>query len=119
MAVVHGLPAHPVASGMVAATIDMARRLLAQSEVCARTFAAQAQANDSTLQTALAYLDLLRAEQEVAIAREAQENTLKLQKLTAVYAKSGQGQQADDDRALRIRLASWQEGYDRVALWPP
>jgi outer membrane protein TolC len=73
---------------------------IAQSEVCARTFAAQAQANDSTLQTALAYLDLLRAEQDVAIAREAQENTLKLQKLTAAYAKSGQGQQADDDRAL-------------------
>jgi outer membrane protein TolC len=73
---------------------------IAASEVSARTFAAQAQANDSMLQTALAYLDLLRAEQDVAIAREAQENTLKLQKLTAAYAKSGQGQQADDDRAL-------------------
>lgn len=72
---------------------------IAQSEICARSFAARAQANDTLLQTAIAYLDLLRAEQESAIAQESQENTLKLQRLTAAYAKSGQGLQSDDDRA--------------------
>lgn len=87
---------------------------IAASEVAARTFAAQAQANDSTLQTALAYLDLLRAEQDIAIARETQENTLKLQKLTAAYAKSGQGQQADDDRAL-AELALRESDLERAS----
>lgn len=86
---------------------------IAQSEICARTFAAQAQANDSTLQTALAYLELLRAEQDVAIAREARDNTLKLQKLTATYAKSGQGQQADDDRA-RAELSLRENDLERA-----
>jgi outer membrane protein TolC len=95
---------------------------IAQSEICARTFAAQAQANDSTLQTALAYLDLLRAEQDVAIAREAHDNTLKLQKLTAAYAKSGQGQQADDDRAraeLSLRENDLERASESVQVTPP
>ncbi|MCE9524635.1 MAG: TolC family protein [Planctomycetales bacterium] len=95
-----GSPAVPGLLAQFHLTDAIHQPRIAASEVAARTFAAQAQANDSTLQTALAYLDLLRAEQDVAIAREAQENTLKLQKLTAAYAKSGQGQQADDDRAL-------------------
>lgn len=85
---------------------------IAASEICARTFAAQAQANDTLLQTAIAYLDLLRAEQEVAIAREAQENTQRLQKLTAAYAKSGQGLESDDDRA-RAELALRENDLER------
>ena len=109
-----GSPAVPGLLAQFHVTDAIHQPRIAASEVCARTFAAQAQANDSTLQTALAYLELLRAEQDVAIAHEAQENTLKLQKLTATYAKSGQGQQADDDRA-RAELSLRENDLERAS----
>jgi outer membrane protein TolC len=72
---------------------------IAQQVVCARNFAAQAQANDSLLQTALAYIELLRAEQELAIARETVEHSQALAQVTRSFAQTGQGLQSDDDRA--------------------
>ena len=72
---------------------------IAQQVVCARNWAAQAEANDALLETALAYIELLRAEQDLAIADETVENARALSKLTHSYATTGQGLQADDDRA--------------------
>jgi len=114
-----GSPAIPGVAAQFHLTDAIHQPRIAASEVCARTFAAQAQANDATLQTALAYVELLRAEHEVAIAREAQENSQKLQKLTAAYAASGQGQQADDDRAraeLSLREDDWERAKEGVQV---
>ena len=47
----------------------------------------------------MAYLDLLRAFQQQAIAQETLNHTERLAELTAAFARSGQGNQADADRA--------------------
>jgi outer membrane protein TolC len=65
----------------------------------AREASAQATANDMLLQAALAYLELLRAAQDHAIAGEIYDHAKKLADLTEAYAKSGQGLEADFDRA--------------------
>ena len=55
--------------------------------------------NDLLLFVAVAYLDLLRAFQQQAIAQETLDHTERLAELTAAFARSGQGNQADADRA--------------------
>lgn len=55
--------------------------------------------NDLLLDTSLAYLQLLRSKQEEVIARETLQNAKHLAELTASFADSGQGPQADADRA--------------------
>ncbi len=64
----------------------------------ARDAAAEATTNDTLLATALAYLDLLRTAQQLRIAEETRANAQKLADLTATFARSGQGSQADADR---------------------
>ncbi len=64
----------------------------------ARQYRANAVYNDQLLEVALAYLELLSAEQAVQIVRETQRNTEGLAKLTADYARAGQGLQSDADR---------------------
>lgn len=61
--------------------------------------------NDTLLETAAAYLALQRAHALVAIAREAVSNAGELARLTENFARSGQGLQADADRA-RAELQS-------------
>jgi outer membrane protein TolC len=75
--------------------------LAAQQRVGARKEAAAAQRNDTLLAVSLAYLDLLRALQDVAIANELYDKMHMLSEITESYAKSGQGLQADADR-LRV-----------------
>ena len=65
----------------------------------ARQSATQAATNDTLLATALAYLDLLRAIQQVRIAEATRDNAQNLADLTATFARTGQGPQADADRA--------------------
>ncbi len=65
----------------------------------ARSHAVGAATNDALLDGALAYLELLRAEQLRAVANETLANATQLAKLTATFADSGQGPQADADRA--------------------
>ena len=55
--------------------------------------------NDTLLATTLAYFDLLQANSLVAVAEEAVVNTEELVLLTQDFARSGQGLQADADRA--------------------
>ncbi len=65
----------------------------------ARSHAVDAALNDALLDGALAYLELLRAEQLRAVVDETLANAIQLAKLTATFAAAGQGPQADADRA--------------------
>jgi len=73
---------------------------IAQLTAAARKSAAEATTNDALLAAALAHLELLRAGQDLAIAREATQHTQDLVDLTDNYAKSGKGTEADHDRAM-------------------
>jgi outer membrane protein TolC len=63
--------------------------------------------NDTLLATALAYLDLVRAYAELNVAEEAVTHAEELARITEDFARSGQGLQADADRAA-AELASRQ-----------
>jgi outer membrane protein TolC len=60
--------------------------------------------NDTLLQVSQGYLELLRAEQERAIADEVYAKAKQLADITSAYARTGQGLASDDDRA-RVELA--------------
>ncbi len=77
--------------------------LAAQQFVAARQRAAVAATNDALLNVSLAYLELLRANQELAIAVEIRGNTQQLADVTEQYARTGEGLQADADR-LQVEL---------------
>jgi outer membrane protein TolC len=72
--------------------------------VSAKRHAATAATHDILLSAALAYLDLLRAFQQQSIAEETLNNTGQLAALTAAFARTGQGNQADADR-MQTELA--------------
>jgi outer membrane protein TolC len=74
--------------------------LVAQQGANAKRFAAGAATNDILLKVSLAYVELLRASADRAIARETRENAQQLADLTAAYARSGQGLQSDADRTM-------------------
>ena len=65
----------------------------------AQNAAATAVTNDTLLATALAHLELLRATQQLRIAEDTHGNAEKLASLTDTFARTGQGPQADADRA--------------------
>lgn len=71
---------------------------IAEQAAASRKSGAQAVVNELLRDTAWAYLDLLGAEQELAIARETLANTEKLANLTELYARTGEGTEADNDR---------------------
>ena len=81
---------------------------IAEHQASSRQFAAAAARNDVLRDAAIAYLELLRAEQGTAIAQEVLENTKKLAELTRQYAESGQGLQADHQR-MQAELALREE----------
>lgn len=60
---------------------------IAGHQAASRQFAAAAARNDVLRDAAIAYLELLRAEQGVMISVEALDNTKKLAELTRQYAK--------------------------------
>ncbi len=65
----------------------------------ARSHAVDAALNDTLLDGALAYLELLRAEQLRAVADETLAHAEELAELTTKFANAGQGPRADADRA--------------------
>ncbi len=65
----------------------------------ARSHAVDAAVNDTLLEGALAYLELLKSEQLRAVANETLINANELAELTRTFADTGQGPQADADRA--------------------
>lgn len=92
---------------------------VARKTAWARGHAANATMNQQLLTVALAYLELLDAEQDLKIIQQSQLNASAVAKLTGDFAAAGQGLQADADRLeteLRMienRLAS---GRERVSV---
>ncbi|MEY4179736.1 MAG: hypothetical protein RLY70_3310 [Planctomycetota bacterium] len=72
---------------------------IASQTAAARQAGAESAANNMLLEAALAYGELLRAEQERAAWRELTAHAERLVELTESYAKTGQGLAADFDRA--------------------
>ncbi len=72
---------------------------IANRAAAARDAAVRTTINDLLLDTALAYLELLRAHQSRAIAVDIREHAERLATATADFAKSGAGNEADADRA--------------------
>ncbi|MBI3863802.1 MAG: TolC family protein [Planctomycetia bacterium] len=92
---------------------------IAAQTAASRQAAATAANNDALLDAALAYLELLRAEQDVAIARDARDHTRQLANLTGAYAQAGKGTEADHDRAqaeLALRENDLVRSHEAVAV---
>jgi outer membrane protein TolC len=93
--------------------------LAAQQAVGARQAAVGATLNDTLLRVALAYLELLRAREELAIAQETQDHAQKLTDVTATYANAGQGLRSDADRAtteLSLRKNNVARAQESLAI---
>ena len=92
----------PEVTGVVASfhlTDAVFQPRIANRVAAAAQEASRATTNDVLLDTALGYLRLLEATEQKAIAEETLDNTQNLADLTATFAESGQGSQADADRA--------------------
>jgi outer membrane protein TolC len=119
-AVGSGAPAIPGVTAKFGLTDAIFQPRIAGQEVAARRQAAAAKCNDLLLYVAVAYLDLLRAFQQQAIAQETLCHTQQLADMTAAFARTGQGNQADADRArtelaLRRNLVAQAAAQCRVA----
>ena len=73
--------------------------LITRQRVVTSDAAAIATRNDVLLRVCLAYLALLRGEARQAISKKNREEAAEVARLTAEYARSGQGRLADADRA--------------------
>jgi outer membrane protein TolC len=73
--------------------------LAAEQAADARRGAVGATLNDTWLQVALTYLDLLRAQQELAIAEETRAHAEELARVCRDYSEAGEGLWSDADRA--------------------
>ncbi len=71
---------------------------IANHQAASRQFGAIASRNDVLRDAAVAYLELVRAEHGMAIARQALKNTETLADITRQYSETGQGLQADFQR---------------------
>jgi len=72
---------------------------IAASAAQARSWGAQQSSSNEMLESAVLYLELLRAEEEAEISREVLAHTKRLVELTGAYARAGQGLESDFDRA--------------------
>ncbi|MDB5345366.1 MAG: Outer rane efflux protein [Schlesneria sp.] len=82
---------------------------IAAHQAASRQFGAIAARNDVLRDAAVGYLELVRAEQGMVIAKVALDNTQKLTELTRQYAETGQGLQADHQR-MEAELALRSDG---------
>jgi hypothetical protein len=91
----------------------------ARNAANAREWEARAITNNELHQTAVAYLELLRAGQELAIARDTHQRVENLARLTQAYAKTGQGLESDYDRArteLSLRVNEMQRAEEQIRV---
>lgn len=72
---------------------------IADQEKCVRQHAATAAEHDLWLQSSQAYVELVRAHQERAIATDIVSKLEELERITAEYARTGQGLNSDHERA--------------------
>lgn len=92
---------------------------IAEQTLGARRQASRKATNDVLLETALRYMDLLEANQTLAVAQETLHNAVQLSQLTRAFAESGQGLQADADRALTelsVRQIEVQRGIENARV---
>ncbi len=94
-----GTPAVPGVAAEFHASDAYFQPKISTETASARCAAMDATKNDTLLATSLAYLDLLRATLRLRIAEETRDNAKRLADLTATFARTGQGPQADADRA--------------------
>ena len=73
--------------------------LVARQTVRQQQFTSQAVRNQVLLRVSLAYNELLRSSGRRAIAIRIRDDAAEIARLTAAYARTGQGRQADADRA--------------------
>ncbi|MBX3445030.1 MAG: TolC family protein [Planctomyces sp.] len=100
---------------------------IAEQRLGASQQASRAVTNDTLLEAALAYLDLLEAFQTKAVAEVTLANSMRLAALTESFAEAGQGTQADADRAraeLSLRRLEVQRSIEncrvasaKLAIW--
>lgn len=93
-----GVPLMPGVYANFALADAVFQPLAARQFAYSRRKAADAVTNDTLLSVAQTYLELLRAGQDMAIAREIAEHTERVAALTSEYAQTGQGLQSDADR---------------------
>ena len=99
-----GAPAIPGVTAKFALADAVFQPRIAGQQVAAQQHAASATTHDFLFTAAVAYLNLLRAFQQQAIAQETLDNAEELAKLTDEFARTGQGNQADADR-MQTELA--------------
>lgn len=93
------------------------RPRIADRQLAASQFAATAESNEVMLQAALAYFELMRAFGQYTIAGETLDNAKELAELTRSFADSGEGLQADADRAqveLSLRENNVQQALEAI-----
>jgi outer membrane protein TolC len=93
--------------------------LVSKQVVQQRAFATAALQNQTFLQVAQAYSELVRAEGLVAIFKQARDEAKEIARLTGEYAATGEGRKADADRAateLARREAAIQDAEARVLV---
>ncbi len=91
----------------------------ARNAAVAREWEARTATNNELHQTALVYLELLRAHQELVIAQDTHERVENLTRLTQAYAKTGQGLESDHDRArteLSLRVNEIQRADEQIRV---
>ncbi len=94
-----GTPAVPGVAAKFHTTDALFQPRIAGLRTAARHDEARATKNDVLLETSLAYLELLRSAQQQRIAEETRHHARQLADMTTTFADSGQGGQADADRA--------------------
>lgn len=92
---------------------------IARQTICARQAGAQAATNDALLQTALAYVNLLRSAQELAVVIDIEAKAQELERVTGEFARTGEGLKSDHDRArteLALRTNDVHRGEEAVVV---
>lgn len=92
---------------------------IARQTLRARNAGARAAMNDNLLATAVAYVRLLKAHQDLAIAEESVRQASELERVTQKFAAAGQGLTSDHDRArteLALRRNEFHRAEETVAV---
>lgn len=112
-----GSPAVPGVLAQFHVTDAVFQPRIAQQTIRARNANAKAVTNDNLLTTALAYLQLLRATQEKAVAAAAVQQAQELERVTGEFATAGAGLTSDHDRSradLAMRKTELQRADEAV-----
>lgn len=118
-----GSPAVPGVLAQFHVTDAVFQPRISQQTMRARDANARAAVNDSLLATSLAYVQLLRASQEHAVANEAMLQAQELERVTREFAAAGEGLTSDHDRARaefamrKNELQRADEGVHVASAW--